>query len=48
MQQILKKIENILSKLTEEDSVALEAAKNLISKLGIKLKNDLIFISSNG
>ena len=47
MQQILKKIENILSKLTEEDSVALEAAKNLISKLGIKFKNDLIFISSN-
>jgi len=42
-----EKIENILSKLTEKDSVALEATKNLISKLRIKLKNDLIFISSN-
>ena len=41
-----EKNENILSKLTE-DSVALEAAKNLISKIEIKLKNDLIFISSN-
>ena len=40
-------IENILSKLTEEDSGALETAKNLFSRLTIKLKIDLILISSN-
>ena len=37
----------MLNKLKEEHSVALVAAKNFISKLGIKIKNDLIFISSN-
>ena len=42
-----EKNENVLSKLTEEDAVACEDAKNLISKLGIKFKNNLIFISSN-
>ena len=36
-----------MNKLTEEDSTALETVKNLFSRLRIKLKIDLIFISSN-
>ena len=42
-----EKIENILSKLTEEDSAVLETTKNSFSRLRIKLQIDLIFISSN-
>jgi len=40
-------IENILNKITAEDSAAFEIARNLICNSKTKLKKDLVYISSN-